>query len=358
MSYSLTLAAAAFLAWTAAAQSPDQIRRATLSGAGGSSGKCTIEVRVDMIAELDLYGDTGRLRTLAGQPATWTRFECTGPLPANMTDFRFRGIDGRGTVRLLQDPRNNNSMAVIRIEDPRSGAEGFTFEVEWSGGSGAAPAGGFPGMEPAPAPGPVPAASQRRPGGRPWDRNQIKVEQALDLCRAEIHARGARDYGLEEIDVTAAGADTAQGRRNWVAGTFMAAGGPQRRAASYRFNCEVDYLQGRVRALEILRPDGTAAAPAAAATATGGWGTPAVTGAAPADQTGLLRACQDAVAARANRDGYQNVTFTATAADPRRAGLVTGAISAVRGPLTDVFDFSCTVDARTMQVTNLQFSRR
>ena len=103
----------------AQAQVSDQVRRATISGSGGTSGKCTIEVRVDIAAEVDVYGDSARLRTLAGQPATFTRMECNNPLPYRMTDFRFRGIDGRGTQRLVQDPRNNNSIAVIRIDDPR-----------------------------------------------------------------------------------------------------------------------------------------------------------------------------------------------------------------------------------------------
>ena len=55
------------------AQVPEQIRQATISGSRGTSGKCTIEVRVDMSAEVDIYAGSGRLRTLAGQPATWTR---------------------------------------------------------------------------------------------------------------------------------------------------------------------------------------------------------------------------------------------------------------------------------------------
>lgn len=125
------------------AQGPEQIRQATISGSRGTSGKCTIEVRVDMAAEVDVYGNSGRLRTIAGQPATWTRMECTDPLPYSMSDFRFRGIDGRGQVKLAQDPRQNNGMAVIRIDDPKSGSEGYTFDIEWSGASGGAPTGGF-----------------------------------------------------------------------------------------------------------------------------------------------------------------------------------------------------------------------
>ena len=53
------------------AQVPEQIRQATISGSRGTSGKCTIEVRVDMSAEVDVYGNSGRLRTMTGQPATW-----------------------------------------------------------------------------------------------------------------------------------------------------------------------------------------------------------------------------------------------------------------------------------------------
>ena len=84
------------------AQVPEQIRQATISGSRGTSGKCAIEVRVDMSAEVDVYGNSGRLRTMTGQPATWARMDCTDPLPYNMSDFRFRGIDGRGQVKLVQ----------------------------------------------------------------------------------------------------------------------------------------------------------------------------------------------------------------------------------------------------------------
>jgi len=96
------------------AQVPDQIHQATISGSHGTSGKCTIEVRVDMAAEVDVYGNSARLLTMSGQPAAWGRMECTDPLPYNMSDFRFRGIDG-GLVRLVQDPRNNNGTAVVRM---------------------------------------------------------------------------------------------------------------------------------------------------------------------------------------------------------------------------------------------------
>lgn len=343
------------------AQVADQVRRATISGSGGTAGKCTIEVRVDISAEVDVYGDSGRLRTLAGQPATWTRMECTDALPYNMTDFRFRGIDGRGSVKLAQDPRSNNSMAVIRIDDPRGGADGYTFEISWSGASGGAPTGGFPTGWGAPAQAPAASGTTgvvQRDRGWGSDRSRrISAEDAIDLCRAEVRACGERDYGLQNLVITAAAVESDRSRRDWVSGTFNARGGDSRRGSGYRFQCQVDYSAAQVRAVQFLREDGGALQPGTGSTASG-WGSPAASRPAAYDQTKVLRACQDAVVARANRDGYQNVSFASTAIDTNRSGWVSGTISASRGPVTDTFDFGCSMDFRSAQVRNLEWNRR
>ena len=44
---------------------------------GGDRGKCTIEVNVDGVAEIEIRGDEGRMRTLSGAASTWRRMECT-----------------------------------------------------------------------------------------------------------------------------------------------------------------------------------------------------------------------------------------------------------------------------------------
>jgi hypothetical protein len=228
------------------AQAPDQIRQATIGRSRGTSGKCTIEVRVDNVAEVDIYGNSGRLRTLAGQGDTWTRMECSDPLPYNMTDFRFKGIDGRGNVQLVRDPRQNNSVAVIRIEDPRGGSEGYTFDIEWSGASGGSATDGFsnpPGNRGG-------FGFPGRRGGR-----GMSAERAIDLCREEVRTRATRDYGFRNIDITAAAIDTA-GRNDRVTGAFTdrAAG---RRAGGYRFVCTIDNNASQMSSVEILRADGS-----------------------------------------------------------------------------------------------------
>lgn len=108
--------------------------RANIRG-GGGDGKCTFEVEVDEVAEVEIRGDQGFLRTLSGSPARWRRLDCNQPLPSAPNDFRFQGIDGRGRQDLVRDPNSNRGVAVIRIEDPQRGREGYTGDIMWRGGS-------------------------------------------------------------------------------------------------------------------------------------------------------------------------------------------------------------------------------
>jgi hypothetical protein len=107
-------------------------RTATMRGGGnGRDGKCTIEVVVDGAADVEIRGNNAVLHNLSGQPAEWRRFECNAVMPTNPANFRFQGIDGRGRQSLMRDPRNGGS-AVVRIEDPQGGREGYTFDIMWS----------------------------------------------------------------------------------------------------------------------------------------------------------------------------------------------------------------------------------
>ena len=109
--------------------------RAQIRG-GGDHGKCTIEVDVDGVAEIEIQGDQGRMRTLSGNPSGWRRMVCNEPMPQNPQGFHFSGVDGRGRQTLLRDPSSNRGVAVVRIEDPQGGHEGYTFDIEWRGAGG------------------------------------------------------------------------------------------------------------------------------------------------------------------------------------------------------------------------------
>ncbi|HEX6544943.1 MAG TPA: hypothetical protein VF023_01465 [Bryobacteraceae bacterium] len=99
-----------------------------------SQGKCTFEVDVDGVAEVSVQGSRGTLRTLAGEPARWVRLDCNRPLPPNPRNFRFQGIDGRGRQTLIRNPSRNRGVAVVRLEDPKGGREGYTGDLIWDEG--------------------------------------------------------------------------------------------------------------------------------------------------------------------------------------------------------------------------------
>ena len=119
-------------------------------------------------------------------------------------DFRFVGIDGRGRVSLVGDPREGRGLAVVRIEDQKGGREGYTFDLEWRGNS-AGYGGGGGGYRP-----PV--------GGG----NAFTAQQAINVCREAVADRARRDYGYRDVNFLQIGVDDNPGRRDWVMGTFEA----------------------------------------------------------------------------------------------------------------------------------------
>jgi len=221
----LTLGAGALLA-----QEVELTRRATPTGRGGD-GKCTIEVDVDGAAEVEVSGDMGFLRTLAGQTAVWRRFECNGPLPRNPGEFRFRGIDGRGNVYLVRDPRSNKGRAVVRIEDRKGGREGYTFDLEWRGSSGVWREGNVTE--------PIVRGGAASPAAR-----------AIRVCQEAVVARIQRE-GYRYVNFESTAPDNNPGRDDWILGTVVAQRG--RAATRLLFACSVDFRTGRVRSVDVRR---------------------------------------------------------------------------------------------------------
>lgn len=235
--------------------------RATVRGSG-DSGKCTIEVRVDDVAEVEVRGDTGYLRTLQGQPASWVRFVCNAPFPADMQEFKFKGIDGRGRVELRRDPRDNRGAAVVYIVDTKGGSEGYTFDLEWKGGylSGNRPrgsysrgndnnsgnrssgssggnSGGFFGQ----------SSGGRSSGGFFGDNNSNSMANSVRACQDEIANRLRRD-NYSDFDFGSANLSDRAGKRDWMAGTGRA----RRYGTNYEFEyaCRMDLDRAQVREVD------------------------------------------------------------------------------------------------------------
>jgi hypothetical protein len=213
-------------------------RRATITGSGGN-GRCTIEVSVDHAAEVEISGDNGLLTTVAGQPAAWRRFQCNAPLPRNPPDFRFVKINGRGTVRLLQDPRNTGGRAVIHVSDPQGGRGNYTFDLQWGGRNGGGwNGGGWTPGPPDPRPGHGP-----NPGGFPTAR-------AIQVCQNSVTDRlNQRAYSSVRFWRTAS--DNNSGRHNWISGTASAIRGHE--TTWFSFSCSVDSYSGRVHSVDVRR---------------------------------------------------------------------------------------------------------
>ena len=210
-------------------------RRATRTGSRGDRGKCTVEVVVDGVAEVEIQGDEALLHTLTGQPSSWVRFECNDTLPRQPDDFKFMGVDGRGRQRLIRDPRGNRGVAVIRIEDPKSGRDGYTFDIEWRGYAN--------------------SVTNGRPGGDrddPFGRNTPAANRAIEACKDAVRARADRDYQYRDIqfgrvDVV----DDGRGRNNSVSGRFTFRRGLSQE--EFQFACAVDLDSGRVHNVDLKR---------------------------------------------------------------------------------------------------------
>jgi len=234
-------------------------RRATITGGrSADSGKCTIEVVVDGAADVEINGANATLRNLSGQPPQWRRFECTSPMPANAANIRFQGIDGRGRQQLMRDPRNGG-VAVVRIEDPSGGAEGYTFDMIWGGGyitQNRNDGRQYDQRYEARPQEARPQYDSRRdydgpPRGAPY-AGRFSTDDAIRECRNEVRERASYRFGTPYLSFENMRIDNNPGRRDWVLGTFTL----RRDRRLHEFACSVDFSSGRVRWAQIDPPNG------------------------------------------------------------------------------------------------------
>jgi hypothetical protein len=254
-----------------------QPRQAVMTGGQGDRGKCTIEVVVDGSAQVEVRGNSATLRTIAGQPAQWRRFECNAPMPPNPVNFRFAGVDGRGRQQLVRDPRQGG-VAVVQIDDPEGGTEGYTFDLMWDAGNSGGP-GYSPGYQQDDRRGGdqrPPAGYQDRPRGgdasgyggypdrggdgqyRPNYRDSdyyqryghgFSTEEAVRTCQDAVAQQATRRFGTSDVHFHGTRIDDRPGRNDWVMGTLDVHRG--RREERFGFACSVNFDTGRVRSADI-----------------------------------------------------------------------------------------------------------
>jgi hypothetical protein len=68
-----------------------------------------------------------------GAPVADEHFKFTRPLPNRDTDIRLLDPNGRGDIRLIEQPRQrNNYTARVSIRDPQAGAGEYSFTLVWN----------------------------------------------------------------------------------------------------------------------------------------------------------------------------------------------------------------------------------
>jgi hypothetical protein len=176
--------------------------QANIRGGGGGIGRCTFEVVVDDVAEVEIRGDRGSIRTIAGAPANWMRLDCTQALPPNPRGFRFRGLNGRGSQRLVSDPRFDRG-AVVRVQDPQGGSGRYVGELSWDGQQG-----GNWGPGPGAGVAPPPPGPNRPPGpggnwgGGGWTGTNGGTFEFYGDGRGFLNRRDGRDLRVRDVRVS------------------------------------------------------------------------------------------------------------------------------------------------------------
>ncbi len=89
--------------------------------------------RVDDEAIVECRREECRTQTVRGGPVTGERFRFSRPLPVRDTTVSLESTDGRGEIRLIQQPRDENGyVAQVRIRDHQGGAGNYSFTLLWT----------------------------------------------------------------------------------------------------------------------------------------------------------------------------------------------------------------------------------
>ena len=100
--------------------------------AAHADGRLNWSGNVDDRASVSIHGRDVRTQTVSGKPVQGVTTRMFGRLPTEHPIFVNMTKRGRGTVRVVQQPRSSNDYtAVVRIHDPQPGAGHYRFQLEW-----------------------------------------------------------------------------------------------------------------------------------------------------------------------------------------------------------------------------------
>lgn len=128
--------------WSDVRRTLEDIQRASEGrGEGGgfhegegesTSGRLHWRGTVDDNVQLVIRDGYVDVRTIGGTEYRDANYNFTSPLPRRRVTVRANKLNGRGTVRVLQQPsRENDFTAIIEIKDSSGGAKMYEIEVLW-----------------------------------------------------------------------------------------------------------------------------------------------------------------------------------------------------------------------------------
>jgi hypothetical protein len=220
---------------------------------------------VDDRVYVRMRGDTIYVDTLSGRDSRDDGSECTGPMPPPryLSNFQFRGIDGRGDVRLLEDPRQTGREPRVAITDSKGGDEGYTFEWRWTATQGGNWNSGTWGNDGRWNDGRNNDGRNdarwndgRGRGNNPNRDGRVTWREAMEArqeCESAVVSDIRRSSGSSDVRFNSMNADNNPGRRDYINGTGTVRGRGADR--DFTFSCQVDLEGGRVRGVDV-RPTG------------------------------------------------------------------------------------------------------
>ena len=109
-------------------------------GSAGRIDKVVWSGRVDQEAVIYCRVKSCVSQTVNGAPVADERFKFSRPLPDRPVDVRLEQTDGRGEIRLVEQPSERNQYAArVSIRDPQSGAGEYSFTLVWGRKGGKEP---------------------------------------------------------------------------------------------------------------------------------------------------------------------------------------------------------------------------
>jgi len=87
---------------------------------------------VDDKVEVAFQGSNVRTTIVHGKPVENQDYHVNQPMPSDNVTVALSRVEGRGTVKIVQQPdRDNGFTTIVRIHDRRGGSDLYKFSLTW-----------------------------------------------------------------------------------------------------------------------------------------------------------------------------------------------------------------------------------